>query len=332
MIRLRSILFPGLLCASLWLTNGFALAQSPLSSLQPTQRPPEGLLAKRAVALYDYEISDSELEEIQRSFQRTGIDPIAWFHTDMVFSGKDAARAYGEYFVSRGVSMLVFLEKTDQGFHFAATTFNQKQTFVDPGAMAWTVNNPRLKDLLTTVLQDSWTAEKKANFLVNDKPETDIRVDIIPGRRQEFYAIDLKVDNLAVIKFGDETMDKQLEQFFIDNYPLKFKMVDAGSDELELRRKGFHYVLCFVHTRGQAAKEVLGYDMSKGEKSYASIAFPDGQLQLKILPRDQVVYKFYFRHIENGSVFLGTKWDADATWLDALRNHVLGFKQEVKIN
>lgn len=91
-------------------------------------------------------------------------------------------------------------------------------------------------------------------------------------------------------------------------------------------------MLCFVNTRGQAAKEVLGYDLSKGEKSYASIAYPDGQLQLKILPRDQSVYKFYFRHIDNGNVFLGTKWDADINWLDALRNHILGFKQEVKIN
>jgi hypothetical protein len=90
--------------------------------------------------------------------------------------------------------------------------------------------------------------------------------------------------------------------------------------------------LCYVHTRGEAAKEVLGYDMSKGEKSYASIAYPEGQLQLKILPREEVVYKFYFRHTDNGNVFLGSKWDADTQWLDALRNHVLGFKQEAKIN
>lgn len=308
------------------------MGQSPSPSLQTSQRPPEGLLAKRAVALYDYEITANELEEIQRSFQRTGIDPIAYFHTDMVFSGKDAARAYAEYFVSRGVSFIVFLEKTEQGYHFAATAFNQKPTFVESNATAWKVTNPRLKDLLTKILQDSWIAEKKANFLINDFPERDIRVDIIPGRRQEFYAIDLKVDNLAVIKFGDEAMDQQLEQFFLDNYPLKYKIVEAGSDEKELRRKGFLYVLCFVNTRGQAAKEVLGYDLSKGEKSYASIAYPDGQLQLKILPRDQSVYKFYFRHIDNGNVFLGTKWDADINRLDALRNHILGFKQEVKIN
>jgi hypothetical protein len=91
-------------------------------------------------------------------------------------------------------------------------------------------------------------------------------------------------------------------------------------------------VLCFVHTRGQAAKEALGYDLSKGEKSYASITYPEGQLQLKILPKEEVVYKFYFRHIDNGNVFLGTKWDADTAWLDALRNHVMGFRQEAKIN
>jgi len=186
--------------------------------------------------------------------------------------------------------------------------------------------------LLTTALQDSWRSQKKSNYLVNEFPEMDIVVDPIRGRRQEFYAIDLKVDNLAVIKFGNEEMDKQLEQFFVDNYSLRYKMVDAGSDETELRRKGFHYVLHYVHTRGQAAKEVLGYDMSKGEKNYASITYPNGQLQLKIIPREEIIYKFYFRHIDNGNVFLGTKWDADTNWLDALRNHVLGFKQEAKLN
>ncbi len=307
-------------------------AQSPISGLRVTANPPATLLSTRSVALYDYTFTPKELEEVQRSFQKIGIDPIAYFETDVVLSGKEVTKAYTEYFVSRQVSFVVLLEKANPGFQLTIGAFNQKPSLIDTEQPAWKVKNNRLSDLLTTVWQDSWRSQKKANYLIADFPETDIKVDPIKGRRQEFYAIDLRVDNLAVPKFGNEAMDKELEQFFIANYPLKYQLVNAGSDEQELRRKGFLYVLCFVQARGVAAKEVLDYDLSKDEKSYASITFPDGQLQLKILPRDQPIYKFYFRHIDNGNVFLGNKWDADVNWLDALRNHLIGFKQEAKIN
>ncbi len=328
---IRSLIL-GLIWAGFCLQVLSASAQSPSSRLQTTANPPANLLSTRSVALHDYTFTSKELEEIQRSFQKIGIDPIAYFETDVVLAGKDVTKAYAEYFVSRQVSFVVLLEKTDSGFQLTIAAFDQKPSLFATEQPAWQVKNSRLNDLLTTVWQDSWRSQKKANYLIADFAETDIVVDPIKGRRQEFYAIDLKVDNLAIPKFGNETMDKELEQFFIANYPMKYQIVNAGSDEQELRRKGFLYVLCFVRTRGVAAKEALGYDLSKGEKNYASITFPENQLQLKILPRDQSIYKFYFRHIDNGNVFLGNKWDADVNWLDALRNHVIGFKQEVKIN
>lgn len=308
-------------------------ASQPLTeSLKVSSTPPANLLNARSVALYDYLLTSAELSEFQRGFQRIGIDAIAYFTTDVVMAGKDPQKAYSEYFQERQITNLVILEKGSFGYRFTATAFNNKQSLVDAGQTAWQVSQPKLNDLLTTILQDAWRAQKKSNYLINEFPETDIAVDVVKGRRQEFYAIDLKVDNLAVPKFGDPAQDAVLEKFFAEHYPLRYKLVEAGSDEQELRRKGFLYILCFVHARGEAAKEAMGYDLSKGEKSYASITYPDGQLQLKILPKEEVVYKFYFRHIDNGNVFLGTKWDADTSWLDALRNHVVGFKQEAKIN
>jgi transposase len=35
-----------------------------------------------------------------------------------------------------------------------------------------------------------------------------------------------------------------------------------------------------------------------------------------------MVYKFYFKHIDSGNMFLGTKWDADLTWQQALINQL----------
>ncbi|MBL7848094.1 MAG: hypothetical protein JNL40_11535 [Cyclobacteriaceae bacterium] len=310
----------------------FPVTLAQVNSLNITSNPPEKLLSARTVALYNYRLTNDELKEFQRGFQRIGIDAVAYFPEDVVYAGKDAALAYAAYFTERNISYVLFLDKGVSGYQFTVTAFNQKPTLVDGTTPAWRVNNQKINELLGEVLRVSWQSQKKANYLVNDFPETDIKVEAIRGRRQEFYAIDLKVDNLAVPKFGDEAMDKALEEFFVANYPLRYKVVEAGADEKDLRSKGFLYVLAYVHTRGEAAKQVLDYDLSKGEKNYASITYPDGQLQLKILPKDEVIYKFYFRHIDNGNVFLGTKWDADTNWLDALRNHVLGFKQEAKIN
>lgn len=323
----------------MWLMHSIFLicltghAQSPVTSkLQLTENAPVDLLASRAIVLHDHIFKQSELQEIQKAFQQIGIDAVAYFEKDIVMAGKDVTKAFAEYFASRQVKYLILLEKSESRFQFIAIPFNQKQSLFDVATPAWSVQNERLKDLLVIVFQDSWRSQKKQNFLINEFPETDIKVDPIKGNRQEFYAIDLKVDNLAVPKFGNEVMDKELEQLFQASYPLKYKITEVGVDEQELRRQGFNYVMCFVHTRGKAAKEILGYDVSRPETAYASITFPSGQLQLKTIPEETEVYKFYFRHIDNENVFLGTKWDADIQWQDALKNHIMGFKAEAKIN
>lgn len=303
-----------------------------LSKLQFTENPPADLLANRGIVLHSYTFQPNELQEIQKAFQQIGIDAVAYFETDVVMAGKDITNAFADYFNTRQIKYLILFDKAGGEFQFVATAFNQKADLVNNGQAAWRLSNPKLNELLRTIFQDSWRTQKKQNYLINEFPETDITIDPFTGGRQEFFAIDLKVDLLAVPKFGDEAMDKELENFFLANYPLKYKITEAGADEKLLRSQGFLYVLCFVHTRGKAAKEILGYDMTKAESAYASVTFPSGQLQLKTIPAGEGVYKFYVRHIGNGNVYFGNKWDADLTWQDALRNYIIGFKAEAKIN
>ncbi len=318
-----------LLC--FFLLSEKVFSQSTIAKLQFTETAQTDLLAYRSIVLHDYTFQKNELEEIQKAFQQIGIDAVAYFQTDVVLAGKDVTKAFAEYFIARQIKYLIFFEKSDSGFQFVATVFNLKLNMIDSGQSGWRVRHQRLNELLRTVFQDSWRIQKKQNYLISEFPEMDITVDPFKGTRQEFFAIDLKVDNLAVPKFGEEVMDKELELFFQSNYPLKYKITEAGMDEKLLRGQGFLYVLCYVHTRGKAAKETLGYDMNKAESAYASVTYPAGLLQLKTIPAGTEVYKFYFRHIDNGNVFLGNKWDADVTWQEALRNHILGFKAEAKI-
>jgi hypothetical protein len=117
------------------------------------------------------------------------------------------------------------------------------------------------------------------------------------------------------------------------SYPFKYSLAEPGLSERELRQKGSLYVLCFVHTRGTIAKEILGYDTTKPESAYLSVTYNDnGEQRLKHISADTPVYKFYFKHIDSGNVFLGTKWDADVSWQQALRNHLMAFKAELKVD
>ena len=116
------------------------------------------------------------------------------------------------------------------------------------------------------------------------------------------------------------------------NYPLKFKLTESNLSEKDLRKQGSLYVLCFIYARDGVAKNLLGYDMSKSESALVSVTYPNGQQQLKNIPIDTPVFKFYFKHIDSGNVFLGNKWDADLTWQQALLNQIKGMKAELRIN
>ena len=302
-----------------------------VNRLKASSSLPEKLLDTRTGVFYTYTMTDKELEKIQLSFQRTGVDAIAYFETDELLAGTDVTLAYADYLNKRDIKNLAIFQKTDKGYKVILTLFNTKANIVEENQYAWIAEDPSLDELLKKIYRAAGGGLKSLNKLINDYPETDLTINPIQGRRSDFYAIDLKVDELAVPKTGNEAMDKALEATF-STYPFKFKFTEPGLSEADLRKKGFLYVLCFVHTRGSVAKKLLGYDMSKSESALVSMTYPDGaQPQLKNIPSETFVYKFYFKHIDSDNVFLGTKWDADVTWEQALKNQVKGFKTELKV-
>ena len=293
---------------------------------------PEKLLSTRSAGFYDYTLTAKELNEVQLAFQRTGIDAIIHFEMDKLFANKDVTKAFADYLLKREINNLVFIEKNEQGYRITITQFSGKENVIEPKQAAWSISNRLLTEALKTLYTTAANQQKKQNLLINDAPETEAKIESIQGKRNEFFAADLKVDPLAVPKTGDETIDKELEEIFKNNYPLKFKMTEPGVPEKELRRQGQLYVLGFIHTRGSVAKELLGYDMTKSESALFSVTYPDGQQQLKNIPSNTPIFKFYFKHIDSGNVFLGTKWDADVTWQQALLNQIRGMKAELRIN
>lgn len=324
--------------ALLLVISGFeTLAQLTISKddfyarLEHSPNMPEKLLSTRSIVVYPSTMTDVELDKIQKSFQETGIDAIAYYDIDLVLAGTDVRRALGFYLNKRTVNNIVFFRKAGNEYSTLITLYNEKTTFVEKGQSAWYAQDPDLEELLKKIYRTASNSLTRQNFLINDHPEKELFINPIAGRRSEFFAIDLKVDQLAVPKFDNEQVDAKLAELFAE-YPFKYQLTEAGLSERELRSKGFLYTLCFVHTRGSIARALLGYDVSKPVTAFASVTFAEGQPRFTNIPAEEMVYKFYFKHIESGNVFLGTRWDAHTEWDEALRNHLTAFKTELKVN
>jgi hypothetical protein len=302
-----------------------------LNQLKPTSALPEKLLTARTAVFYSYLMTQKDLDDIQLSFQRTGVDAVFYFDIGELLAGKDVTVAFADYLNKRDITNIAFFQKDQKGYKVYLTAFNTKSSIVEENQYAWIGEHAYLSELLTSIYRAAGGGTKRKNMLINETPETDMTVNSIQGRRSDFFAIDLKVDELAIPKTGNAAMDNALEETF-STYPFKHKFTEPGISERELRNKGSLYVLCYVHARGSVAKKVLGYDIGRSESAIVSVIYNDsGQSQLKNIPSETLVYKFYFKHIDSGNVFLGTKWDADVTWEQALKNQVKGFKAEFKV-
>jgi hypothetical protein len=292
---------------------------------------PEKLLGTRSVVFYDYKLSSKEMSEAQQYFQRTGVDAVAYFELDMLMASKDVTRTFSDYLIKREIQNLVLIEKSDAQYRITITLFNGKENVADDKQSAWSVSNKVFTEALKSLYRTAANQLKRTNLLINDLAETDLTINPILGKRNEFFAIDLKVDPLAVPKTGDEAVDKQLEEIFKNNYPLKYKLTEPGLSDKELRKQGSYYVVCVVYARAVVAKKLLGYDMTKSESALVSVTYSEDQPQLKNIPSNTPVYKVYFKHIDSGNVFLGTKWDADLTLEQALLNQLKGLKAELRL-
>lgn len=315
-----------------------ASAQLPIDESQfyarikPGSVLPENLLSKKSIVFYPYTMTPKELELVQQYCVRTGIDAVGYFETDYLMAGRDVSVNMAQYLNGREIVNLLVFAKTDAGFKLTLFEYNRKANFIEAEASTWVKEHRVLEEILKTLyLAASNGGLKKENFLINDFPETGLTINAIEGRRNEFYAIDLKVDPLAVPKFGDVALDKELEEI-MKNYPFKYTLTEPNLSEAELRKQGYLFVLRFVHARAKVAKRVLGYDVTKAESAIVSISYPHDQPQVRNISINADVYKFYFKHIDSGNVYLGTKWDADETWQQAVVNQIRGMRIELRLD
>ncbi len=311
------------------LGQAYQPASAILESLVEGGALPEKILSARTVVLYTSNLTPKEVNTIHDQLVQTGIDAIAYFETDRVFAGADVTLAFNQYFSKREIDNFVIVEKMPSAFRITTCLYSGDQKIIDPVKAVWRAQHEKLPEALRILYSTALNTYKKQNMLINDVPETDLVIPVIEGRRTEAFASDLKVDRLAVQKFGDEALDRELEEI-MKTYPFKYGMVESTIPEPDLRRQGYFYILRFVYSRGPVAKQLLGYEVNPGETAFVSISFDNGAERIKTIPSDTPVFKFYTRQIQFNNVYLGTRWDADVTWQQALNNFISGMKKTMR--
>lgn len=281
---------------------------------------PENLLSVRSVAFYDSLYTPAELKEIQNAFQKTGIDTEVYFPVEKSFIGMDFCRPLSNYFVSRKIQYLVFLQKNSSLYKITIAPFCGNPAFVKEGQRVLSLSNISLKPILIQLFQEGLASQKKRNHLINDFPE-EPRLKYFSGQRNESFTHSVLTQRIAIPQMGDEAMNTALKKCF-DTTNFKYKIVDPNLTDGQLREQGFVAVLRYVHTQGKLAWELLGYDKDKMASGIPGLPYSDENSQITTQPSEVVVYKFYFKHLDFGDLFLGNTWDAAPQWEYALSNHL----------
>jgi hypothetical protein len=300
-----------------------------IARLNPRSDLPKDLLAGRSVVFIQPTFTSKELETVQMYFQQTGIDAVAYIDIQRVLSGIDVQRAFANYFNVRKILFLIILRKTEKEYECTITELTGNLYFTDKSKVSWRQSNASLAELLQILYRFSISSLKRMNFLINDLPET-TEVVSFASKHNERFSFEVKTFKSAIPRFSNEEDQTKLEAYLKENLPAKYDFVDPALTDAELLQKGYHMVMRFVHTRGELARQILGYDPTPPASSIATNYFSDGQLKIKTIPVKQVIYKFYFKNLEYGEIYLGSKWDADETWQDALKNHVDALRLDQK--
>jgi hypothetical protein len=292
---------------------------------------PEKILSGRTAVIYVPGMEAVDVSTLHQSLVRTGIDAIMYAETDRVFASDEITRAFAAYFIQREINNLIFVSHANQGWQITVTAFTGNAGLITPEQHAWHVTEKNLTEALNTLYRTALNQYRRQNWLLIEVPEHIKTIPLFSGNRNERFAYDLKVDGLAVEKTGNAALDASIEEAMAV-YPFKWKLVEPGTSEADLRRQGLAYLLRFAYARNAVLRELLGYTVQAEESAFVSVTFPNGQEQIKTLPANTYVYKVYVRHASFGHVFLGPKWDADTTLQQALKNFIYGLRLELRAN
>ena len=349
MLFFKTVKFTSFICitliSSIGITQNISLNLHKTFNLLRNDELPNNLLISKSaviVRLGDQEgqtVPDDRWQEVSKEahegFKRTGIDAVAYYYLDDIFSGTESQRAISSFLTKRGIKNLIFInyDKTETGaisyYNIVITPYSESEDFLIDGQLAWKGESPELGRIMNRVFREAVPSQQRTNLLISEKPEFFEDAQIIRGKREEVYPVDVKSFKMAVPQWSDSETSLST---IMSQYPLAFEFTDQFPNEDSLRyRQGSHFVLYSIYTSGSTIKRMLDYKKSE-EKRYLSVLNKDGKSEVISYSGMRKVYKFYIKHIITGNVFLGSVWDAHPTREDALNSFIWNLKNELKLD
>jgi hypothetical protein len=304
-------------------------------------------------------------ETAHMQIEKMGIDAVAYYFMDDLKSGNDPALYFANELKKRDVKNIILLSRVPLKIKgnvtertvLVITPFNGENSFISNGQKAWKTQAKDLDKVLKTLGREVYKDKQlKTNFMVLDHPEFFTDADIISRRRFPVYASDLKVDKLAIPKSAlvaipesrpggaiNKSVEKEITEYnkqvvlnqnkmerIMKSYPLKYGFTE-NLTEKELYQQEYQYILLRLNTTGVNIKQMLDFEINPNETNYITVENKNGGITMRNIPVNAPVYKYYVKHLYTKDVYVGTKWDADESWEDALANFITNMKEELKV-
>ncbi len=322
--------FSVLTCCQLWAQEEEINRR--ITSLQFVSTLPEGLLSNKTVVLLKHQGNSNTpkwapiAEILQKGFKKAGIDAVAYYDFDDILSGYESYQAFLDAFDDRDLTYAALLITDGQFYRLAILKLQDRDFLLKENQEAWKIDGKDLNKMMEDLYrQAANSGQEKNNLLIIEIPEFGEKVKTIKGRRSEFYDLNFSSEKLAVPQFTDSASIAKV----MESYPYSWELVPLGSDEKELRTKGFQYILYYNHAAQESVRQILEYPISQAETAYVSEVIIDKQSKITAIPANDHVYKFYVKHIYSQNVFVGKRWDAAKTWQEALHNYIANLRNEL---
>ena len=291
-----------------------------------------------------------------------GIDPVAYYFYDDVYSGIEARAAFARAWKKRGIGHILLIiksplnnNKKNVRYLLLATPFNGETSLMTEGQDAWKSNGKDFKKVLNKL---SRVASKRTstNLLIAKVPEYFDDVKLINGQRVESYYTDLKLGKMAVPKFATSSLpgkrsgglvntmvknrlqqaEEQANNFnnqlatIMQDYKFEHGLVEHSTNDKDLMIAGYNYVIRSIKTSGIGVKRLLNYPVDEEEEYYITVKLVNNKPTMRYIPIRAQIYKYYIKNLKTGNIYLGKNWDADETWQESLKNVLYNISQELK--
>ena len=321
---------------------------------------PEDLTSQRSLVIISTPVQEKSGYQVRGDWQKLavrshkflrqiGVDPIGYVYIDDLNAGPEVKFSFLNLMRTRKVTNLVLITKTgelpNEEFSIMVTPFSESENgYLSSGQDAWNQSHHELEQVMVNLGRQVLRQEiERSNFLIPEVPEYISDFAVIAGTRFENYPSRIQNYKIAVVAFqkltpqGQLSADAQAEVNYFNNkvdqknallveilkkYPFKYELVNIVDSE-ELYKQGFQYVMLPLQSTGRSIKRILNFSNSDSETHQMSTTYKmNGEVELKKIPANANLTKFYIKQTAVNDIHVGEVWDADVSWDLSLYNFV----------